>query len=107
MIFYLQRDKPFDGVLHPRKDKLKPSRLALRERLARIAKALKIVHGSPEFEKFIAPRVRPGAEILDRVDACCWLEAKELLGYPLTTSQEMRLDEKLGRAKRVMKGRFL
>jgi hypothetical protein len=41
----------------------------------------------------LSPRIEPGAQrVTDDVYAVCWLDAKQRLGYPLSTVQQCLLD---------------
>ena len=93
MIFYLQRFSPF--ICPNPQDWDSPLKKMLRGRLEQIAFALEDSHGTPEYPKFITAE-QMSTKVMGQVDARCWLEAKELLGYPLTTLQDMQLHKKLG-----------
>ena len=103
MIFYLQRLSPF--ICPDPQDWDSPLKKMLRGRLEQIACALEDSQRAPEYPKFIAAE-QMSTKVMGQVDARCWLEAKELLGYPLTTLQDMQLDKTLIRGKRA-KARFL
>lgn len=43
-------------------------------------------------------------EVVDAVNACCWIEAKQRLGWPLSTVQEWLLDQFYQQRKRARRG---
>ncbi|HKQ24119.1 MAG TPA: hypothetical protein VJT81_06720 [Burkholderiales bacterium] len=89
MIFYLQRQRPFIGR-HPQ-DWYSPLKKFLRDRLERLAVRIATEQGPPQYPKFIDSELHKGNELIDQVEADCWIVAKQRLGYPLATNQVSKM----------------
>lgn len=59
-------------------------------------------HGRTTIHTEISPD--ESSEVVDAVNACCWIEAKQRLGWPLTTVQEWLLDRFYEARKQARRG---